>query len=73
MSFWPWPPTPEEDYWMGANRARTIAIAFILLAVATLTFALAQGGDILLIILGLILAATSMELFRQAKPEREDE
>jgi len=58
---------------MGARSARTIAIVIILLAIGTLAFAMARGGDIPMIVLGLVLAATSMELFRQAKPEREDE
>ena len=45
----------------------------ILLAVATLALGLARGGNILMIVLGLVLAATSMLLFRHANPEREDE
>lgn len=52
---------------MQANRkrsgTRTVAVALILLALATLTFALTRE-DVLMISLGLLLAATSMQLFR---------
>jgi len=58
---------------MGASSARTLAIVIILLALGTLAFAMVRGGDIPMIVLGLVLAATSMELFRHAKAEREDE
>jgi hypothetical protein len=58
---------------MGANPARILAVVIILLALGALTFAMARGGDIPMIVLGLVLAATSMELFRQASAEREDE
>ena len=58
---------------MGAKQARTLAIVIIVLALGMLAFAMALGGDIPMILLGLVLAATSMELFRHAKPEREDE
>jgi hypothetical protein len=43
-----------------------LAIAVILLAAGALTTAMAIGGNIILIVLGLLLAATSMELFRMA-------
>ena len=50
-----------------ANRktfgTRTVAVTLILLAFATLAFALSKE-DVLMIALGLLLAATSMELFR---------
>ena len=52
---------------MQANRktlgTRTVAVTLILLAFATLAFAVSHE-DVLLIALGLLLAATSMELFR---------
>ncbi|MGD0776913.1 MAG: hypothetical protein ABSC05_29190 [Candidatus Solibacter sp.] len=43
---------------------RTVAVTLILLAVATLAFALSRE-DVLMIALGLLLAATSMEWFRR--------
>ena len=53
---------------MQANRktlgTRTVAVTLILLASTTLAFAL-WGDDVLMIALGLLLAATSMELFRR--------
>ena len=53
---------------MQANRKtlgiRTVAVALILLAPATLAFALSRE-DVLMIALGLLLAATSMELLRR--------
>jgi hypothetical protein len=55
------------------NRARTLAIVIILLAFSMLVLAMVQGGDIRMIVLGLVLAAASMELFRHGYPEREDE
>jgi hypothetical protein len=58
---------------MRVNRARTLAIVAILLAFGTLVLAMVQGGDIRMIVLGLVLAAASMELLRHANPEREDE
>jgi hypothetical protein len=58
---------------MRANPARTLALAFILLAFGMLGFAMAIGGDILMIVLGLLLAAISMQLFRHANPGKEDE
>jgi len=58
---------------MRVNHARTLAIVTILLAFSTLALAMVQGGDIPMIVLGLVLAAASMKLFRHASPEREDE
>jgi hypothetical protein len=58
---------------MRVNRARALAIVAILLAFGTLVLAMVRGGDIRMIVLGLVLAAASMELFRYANPEREDE
>ena len=55
------------------NRARTLAIVIILLAFSMLVLAMVQGGDTRMIVLGLVLAAASMELFRHGYPEREDE
>jgi uncharacterized membrane protein YhhN len=53
---------------MQANRktfgAKTVAVTVLLLALATLAFALFRE-DVLMIALGLLLAATSMELFRR--------
>jgi hypothetical protein len=57
---------------MRATPLQTLAAIVILLALGTLTLSMAIGGDILTIILGLALAATSMELFRQAQPHRDD-
>jgi hypothetical protein len=57
----------------GANSARGLAVVIILLSLGTLTVAMARGGDIEMILLGLFLAATSMEMFRRAKPDKEDE
>jgi hypothetical protein len=45
-----------------------LAIVVLLLAFAISALALERGGDVLMIGLGLILAATSMELFRRAHP-----
>jgi hypothetical protein len=58
---------------MRVNYARTLAIVTILLAFCTLAIAMLLGGDIPIIVLGLVLAAASMELFQHANPEREDE
>jgi len=44
--------------------ARSVAVTIILLAIVTLAFALFRE-DVLMIALGLLLAATSMELFRR--------
>jgi hypothetical protein len=53
---------------MQANRktlgARAVALTLILLAFTTLAFAL-SSQDVLMIALGLLLAATSMELLRR--------
>ena len=43
---------------------RAVAVTLILLAFTTLAFALSRD-DILMIALGLLLAATSMQLFRR--------
>jgi hypothetical protein len=43
-----------------------LAIAVIVIAVGTLAAAMAIGGNVYLIVLGLLLAATSMELLRLA-------
>jgi hypothetical protein len=58
---------------MRANWARTLAIVTILVAFGILVLAMALGGEIPIIVLGLILAATSMQLFRYANPKSEDE
>ena len=57
----------------GANSARALAVVIIVLALGTLGFAMARGGDIVMILLGLVLAATAMEVFRLARGEGEDE
>jgi hypothetical protein len=44
-----------------------LALAAILIGFGTLAAALAAGGSVPMIALGLILAALSMELFRLAK------
>jgi len=60
---------PSDNYVaMPAHRkrfgARSVAATIFLLAFATLAFALFRE-DVLMIALGLLLAATSMELFRR--------
>jgi purine-cytosine permease-like protein len=60
---------PSEDHLaMQANRktlgTRTVAVTLILLAITTVGFALSRE-DVLMIALGLLLAATSMEWFRR--------
>jgi hypothetical protein len=61
-------PLSEDHLAMQAHRktlgTRTVAVTLILLAVATLAFALSRE-DVLMIALGLLLAATSMEWFRR--------
>jgi len=57
---------------MRPTLARTLAIVAILLAIGLLSCAMALGGNIPLIYLGLVLAAASMALFRQVNPDRED-
>ena len=55
---------------MKLKSARTLAalaIILLLLALVVATLALENGGDVLMIGLGLLLAATSMELFRRAQ------
>jgi hypothetical protein len=56
---------------MKTNPARTlaaVAVLVLLLAFGVSALALERGGDVLMIGLGLVLAATSMELFRRAHP-----
>jgi hypothetical protein len=43
-----------------------LAIVVIFFAAGAITAAIAIGGNVFLIVLGLLLAATSMELFRLA-------
>jgi len=43
-----------------------LGIAVIVIAAGTITTAIAIGGNVYLIVLGLLLAATSMELLRLA-------
>ena len=57
-----------------ANPARVIGVLaglVLVLALVIAVLALDRGGDILMIGLGLVLAATSMELFRRAVRERQ--
>lgn len=60
-------PPSEDSIAMRANRktlgVRVLAATLTALAFATLVFALSRE-DVLMIALGLLLAATSMELFR---------
>ena len=60
-------PPSEDSIAMRANRktlgVRVVAATLTALAFATLVFALSRE-DVLMIALGLLLAATSMELFR---------
>lgn len=58
---------------MKANPIQTLAALVFLLALGALILAMMVGGDILMIVFGLCLAATSMELFRCAQPRRDDE
>ena len=58
---------------MSENSIHAFAILVFLLAVGTLILAMVIGGDILMIVFGLLLAATSMELFRRARPTQDDE
>jgi hypothetical protein len=57
---------------MRPTLARTLAIVAILFAFGMLSCAIALGGDLPMIFLGLVLAAAAMALFQQADPERED-
>lgn len=49
-----------------------LATSVIVLAFVTLLLAMAVGGDIYMIVFGLCLAASSMELFRRAQPRQDD-
>jgi hypothetical protein len=56
---------------MQSNPARVSAVLgviVLLLAIGIALLALKDGGDVLMIGLGLLLAATSMGLFRRAHP-----
>jgi hypothetical protein len=53
---------------MRTNPMRALAVLVFLLAFGTLILAMVVGGDILMIVFGLSLAATSMELFQRAQP-----
>jgi len=56
---------------MKRNSARgtaAMAVVILVMAFGTGALALERGGDVLMIGLGLLLAATSMELFRRAHP-----
>jgi hypothetical protein len=55
------------------NYARTFFVVLIVAAFAVLTLAIARGGDILMIVLGLSLAATAIQLYEQLNPKQEDE
>jgi hypothetical protein len=52
---------------MKMNLIRMLAFVIIVLSIGTLLFAFAQGGDIVMIVLGLALAASSMHLFGHAR------
>jgi hypothetical protein len=58
---------------MRTKPIQTLAVLVILLAVGTLILAMFIGGDILMIVFGLTLAATSMKLLRLAQPKQDDE
>jgi hypothetical protein len=50
-------------------RGEKVAAAVVTtMAFGTLSMALVDGGDVLMIALGLALAATGMEMFRRAQP-----
>jgi hypothetical protein len=58
---------------MRESSIHALAMLVLLLALGTLTLAMVVGGDIAMIVFGLLLAATSMELFRLAQPRQDDE
>jgi hypothetical protein len=58
---------------MPVTSIRLLAAFVILLAVGTLIRAMVIGGDILMIVFGLGLAAISMQLFRLAQPKQDGE
>jgi len=49
-----------------------LATSVIVLALVTLILAMVVGGDIVMIVFGLSLAASSMELFRRAQLRQGD-
>jgi hypothetical protein len=49
------------------NTVRALAAALLLLAAGMMTLAMTNGGDVAYIALGFALAASSMEMFRQAQ------
>jgi len=58
---------------MSENSIHALAVLVFLVAVGTLTLAMVLGGDISMVVFGLLLAATSMELFRHAQPAPHDD
>jgi hypothetical protein len=58
---------------MGSTSIRLLGALMILLAFLTLVLAMVVGGDIVMVIFGLSLAASSMGLFRRAQASRDDE
>jgi hypothetical protein len=58
---------------MGSTSIRLLGAVMILLALLTLVLAMVVGGDIVMVIFSLSLAASSMELFRRAQTRRDDE
>jgi len=57
---------------MSPTSIRMLATCVICLALVTIVLAMVVGGDILMIVFGLCLAATSMELFRRAQSRQDD-
>ena len=64
---------PVSRAYSSSNRAvQFLAAAVLLYAYGVTALAFVVGGDLMLIVLGLTLAATSMELFRLARAETEE-
>jgi hypothetical protein len=66
-------PDPALFIDMGSTSIRLLGALMILLAFLTLVLAMVVGGDIVMVIFGLSLAASSMELFRRGQTRRDDE
>lgn len=58
---------------MRESSIHALGMLVLLLAIGTFTLAMVVGGDISMIVFGLLLAATSMEVFRLAEPQEDDE
>jgi len=58
---------------MAASPLQKPAVVTIVLAFGILALAMATGGDVFLIVVGLVLAAVSMEMFQRPRNGRRDE